>query len=46
METMNLMISNMRSAHCQSTVTDIVKAMGGNVKPITTAKAETSCGTV
>lgn len=40
METINLMIPNMKSLHCQMTVTNTVKAIGGNVKSIAPAKAE------
>lgn len=40
METINLTIPNMKSTHCQMTVTNTVKAVGGNVKSIAPAKAE------
>jgi copper chaperone CopZ len=40
METINLTIPNMKSAHCQMTVTNTVKAVGGNVKSIAPAQAE------
>lgn len=40
METINLSIPNMKSTHCQMTVTNIVKAMGGNIKSIAPTKAE------
>ena len=40
METINLTIPNMKSAHCQMTVTNTVKAMGGNVKSIAPTQAE------
>lgn len=40
METINLTIPNMKSPHCQITVTNAVKAVGGNVKSISPTKAE------
>ena len=40
METINLTIPNMKSPHCQMTVTNTVKAVGGNVKSIAPTKAE------
>ena len=40
METINLTISNMKSPHCQMTVTNAVKAIGGNVKSVMPTKAE------
>lgn len=40
METINLNIPNMKSPHCQMTVTNTVKAIGGNVKTIAPTKAE------
>lgn len=40
METINLTIPNMKSPHCQMTVTNIVKAIGGDIKSIAPAKAE------
>lgn len=40
METINLTITNMKSPHCQITVTNTVKAIGGNVKAIAPTKAE------
>jgi copper chaperone CopZ len=40
METINLTIPNMKSPHCQMTVTNTVKAIGGNVKSISATKAE------
>lgn len=40
METIILNISNMKSPHCQMTVTNTVKAIGGNVKTIAPTKAE------
>lgn len=40
METINLPIPDMRSPHCQTTVTNIVKTVGGKVKSIAPAKAE------
>lgn len=40
METINLTIPNMKSPHCQMTVTNTVEALGGNVKSIAPTKAE------
>ncbi len=40
METIELIIPAMKSAHCQMTVTDVVKSIGGQVKGIAPAKAE------
>jgi copper chaperone CopZ len=40
METINLTIPNMKSPHCQMTVTNAVKALGANVKLIAPTKAE------
>jgi copper chaperone CopZ len=40
METINLTIPNMKSPHCQMTVTNTVKAIGGNVKSMAPTKAE------
>ena len=40
METINLTIPNMKSPHCQMTVTNAVKAIGGNVKSVAPTKAE------
>jgi copper chaperone CopZ len=40
METINLTIPNMKSPHCQMTVTNTVKAVGGTVKSVSPAKAE------
>ena len=40
METINLRIPNMKSSHCQMTVTNAVKAVGGNVKSVYPTKAE------
>ncbi|HEX6891713.1 MAG TPA: heavy-metal-associated domain-containing protein [Chryseolinea sp.] len=40
METLNLTIPNMKSPHCQMTVTNAVKAIGGNVRSIASTKAE------
>jgi copper chaperone CopZ len=40
METINLTIPNMKSSHCQMTVTGAVKAIGANVKSIAPTKAE------
>jgi copper chaperone CopZ len=40
MKTLNLTIPNMKSPHCQVTVTNTVKALGGSVKSISPTKAE------
>lgn len=40
METIDLTIPNMKSHHCQMTVTNTVTAIGGNVKSISPTKAE------
>jgi copper chaperone CopZ len=40
MKTLNLTIPNMKSPHCQMTVTNTVEALGGNVKSISPTKAE------
>lgn len=40
METINLTIPNMKSPHCQMTVTNTVKGIGGNVKSVSPTKAE------
>lgn len=40
MKTLNLTIPNMKSPHCQMTVTNTVKALGGSVKSISPTKAE------
>ena len=40
METISLTIPNMKSHHCQMTVTNTVKAIGGNVKSVSPTKAE------
>ena len=40
METINLTIPSMKSPHCQMTVTNTVKGIGGNVKSVYTTKAE------
>jgi copper chaperone CopZ len=40
METINLTIPNMKSSHCQMTVTGAVKAIGANVKSVAPTKAE------
>jgi len=40
METINLTIPNMKSPHCQMTVTNTVKSIGGNVKSIAPTKVE------
>lgn len=40
METINLTIPNMKSPHCQMTVTSTVKAIGCSVKSVSPTKAE------
>lgn len=40
METINLTIPDMKSTHCQMTVTHIVKSIGGNMKSVAPTKAE------
>ena len=40
METINLTIPNMKSTHCQMTVTNTVIAVGGSVKSLSPTKAE------
>jgi copper chaperone CopZ len=40
METINLTIPNMKSPHCQMTVTNTIKAIGGNIKSVAPTKAE------
>jgi copper chaperone CopZ len=40
METINLTIPNMKSPHCQMTVTNTVKSLGGGIKSISPGKAE------
>jgi copper chaperone CopZ len=40
METINLTIPNMKSSHCQMTVTNTVKSLGGHVKSISSGKVE------
>ena len=44
MKTINLTIPNMKSTHCQMTVTNTVKAVGGNVKSVSPTKAEIELG--
>lgn len=39
METISLNIPNMKSPHCQITVTNTVKSLGGNVKTIAPGSA-------
>jgi copper chaperone CopZ len=39
METISLTIPNMKSPHCQMTVTNVVKALGGTIKSVEPAKA-------
>lgn len=40
METINITIPNMKSAHCRLKVTNAVKATGATIKSIGPAKAE------
>jgi copper chaperone CopZ len=40
METINLTIPNMKSPHCQMTVTNTVKGLGGRVTSVVPTKAE------
>jgi copper chaperone CopZ len=40
METIKLTIPNMKSHHCQMTVTNVVKEIGGNIVQIAPAHAE------
>ncbi|WP_133259543.1 heavy-metal-associated domain-containing protein [Pseudochryseolinea flava] len=40
METIQLTIPNMKSSHCQMTVTNSVKAIGGTVKSVSPTNAE------
>jgi copper chaperone CopZ len=40
METINLTIPNMKSPHCQLTVTNTVKSIGGTVKSVAPTNAE------
>ena len=40
METLHLTIPNMKSPHCQMTVTNTIKSIGGAVKSIAPAQAE------
>ena len=44
METISLNIPNMKSAHCQMTVTNAVKDLGASVKSIAAAHAEIEIG--
>jgi copper chaperone CopZ len=44
METINLTIPNMKSPHCQMTVTNAISAIGGKVKSISPIKAEIQFG--
>ena len=44
METIKLSIPNMKSHHCQITVTSAVKAIGGNVKSVAPTEAEIEFG--
>ena len=45
METITLTIPNMKSSHCQMTVTNAVKAVGGSLKSVAPTKAEIVLGT-
>ena len=40
METIKLEIPNMKSAHCQMTVSNVVRSIGGSVKSIAPTRAE------
>jgi copper chaperone len=40
METITLSIPNMKSSHCQVTVANTVKSLGGSVKNVEPMKAE------
>ena len=40
MKTINLAISNMKSSHCQMTVTNTVRAIGAKISSIAPARAE------
>lgn len=40
METIKLIIPNMKSTHCQMTVEHIVKSMGGTIQSLAVAEAE------
>jgi len=44
METINLTIPSMKSTHCQMTVTNTVKSVGGTVKSVTPSKMEIELG--
>lgn len=44
MKTLNLNIPNMKSTHCQMTVANAVKAIGGNIKSISPTKVEIELG--
>jgi len=44
METINLTIPNMKSAHCQLTVTNTVQAIGGRIRSIAPTTAEIELG--
>lgn len=44
MDTISLTIPNMKSLHCQMTVTNAVSAIGGKVKSISPIKAEIQPG--
>lgn len=40
METINLTIPNMKSPHCQMTVTSTVQAIGGKIRSVVPTRAE------
>ncbi len=40
METIKLTIPNMKSPHCQMTVSNAIKAIGGEIKKLAPAEAE------
>lgn len=44
METINLTIPGMKSPHCQMTVTNAVKSIGGSIKTVSPGKAEIELG--
>jgi copper chaperone CopZ len=40
METIKLIIPDMKSPHCQMTVSNAIKSAGGNVRSVSTQQAE------
>jgi copper chaperone CopZ len=40
METIKLIIPDMKSPHCQMTVSNVIKSAGGDVKSVSTQQAE------